>query len=134
VNTDGTSLAIAYFVLFLSVLGIPSALLYLIRRDPQSDIIVPGWIGWAAVASFLAFSLFAWAAVCAFAYFRGKSDSRSIASREPPRGNPLLSAVGWSVVGFALIFVWYALVHAPTMLYREGVRNGAATADSSAPA
>jgi len=107
----------------LSLSGIPSLVLYRIK-GARSHIPVPGWIGWVAVVTFLLYGL-AWLVFSAWVYSKGKSDGRRTGTDEQPRGRAFWATVGWVLLSCSLIFTSYAVVHLPTMLYREGVRVGA---------
>ena len=114
-------------LLVVSISGIPSLLLYWIRAE-GSDIQVPAWTGWIAFFSFFLLGPFVWAPFSISMYFKGKSDAATALTDEDPRGGVLWSSLGWLILAFTILFIWYAIIHLPTMLYREGVRVSAAKA------
>ena len=120
-------LAAVLILLVVGISGIPSLLLYSARRE-ASDIEVPAWTGWVAFFSFFLLGPFVWIPFSIGMYFKGKSDGATAPTDEEPRGGVLWSSLGWLIVAFTILFIWYAVIHLPTMIYREGVRVSAAKA------
>ncbi len=87
---------------------------------------VPSWLGWVAIPTSLVvpFGIFIYSV---WAYRRGRRDG---APREPsadPYPNFGWRVAGWLLTLFVPVLGLYAIVHVPTLSYKQGLRVGAKT-------
>ena len=84
---------------------------------------VPDWYGWLAVLS-LSVPIVGLLFLCWWGYRRGRRDALVRPSRALPSYNMENLTLFWGVMLFVPVVNWYALVHLPTLWYKEGLRVG----------
>jgi len=84
---------------------------------------VPDWYGWLAVLS-LSVPIVGLVFLCWWGYRRGRRDALIRPSRALPSLNMENPTLFWGAMLFVPVVNWYALVHLPTLWYKEGLRVG----------
>jgi len=84
---------------------------------------VPDWYGWLAVLS-LSVPIVGLVFLCWWGYRRGRRDALVRPSRALPSYNMENLTLGWGAAMLIPVLNWYALVHLPTLWYKEGLRVG----------
>jgi hypothetical protein len=86
---------------------------------------VPAWLGWVAVGAGVLASVLG-VGLCSFwAYRRGRREGVPLQPSDPPYEDIGWPTLGWLVAAFVPLLGWYAMVHLPTLWYKNGLRVGA---------
>lgn len=86
---------------------------------------VPGWLGWLALPIVILTTLVGLGLYSYWAYRRGRRDGVGREPTSPPTERFAWQVVGWGLAGIVPILGWYAVVHLPTICYKQGLRVGA---------